>query len=161
MLEVIDLKKTFVKNEQYINEKGKKKTRNIEFNAVEDVSFVANDGQILGILGPNGAGKTTLLRMVGGILTPDAGKVVFDGEDSSLDINKFKRNIGYLSGNTKLYGKLTPREIMSIFASLNGMTKEETKSSIEEITKIMKMEDFIDNRDRKSTRLNSSHANIS
>ena len=146
MLEVIDLKKTFVKNEQYVNEKGKKKTRNIEFNAVEDVSFTANDGQILGILGPNGAGKTTLLRMVGGILTPDAGKVVFNGEDSSIDINKFKRNIGYLSGNTKLYGKLTPREIMSIFASLNGMTSEETKSSIDEIIRVMKMEDFIDNR---------------
>lgn len=146
MLEVMGLKKTFIKNEQYINDKGKKKNKQVEFNAVDGISFSASDGEILGILGPNGAGKTTLLRMIGGILTPDDGKVIFDSEDSAKDLNRFKKNIGYLSGNTKLYKKLTPREIMSTFASLNGMTKEEISKSIENIVDLMKMGDFIDNR---------------
>lgn len=146
MLEVIGLKKIFIKNEQLDKNKGRKKNLQVEFNAVDNISFSVNSGEILGILGPNGAGKTTLLRMIGGILTPDEGKIIHDSQELSNDVNSFKRKIAYLSGNTRLYAKLTPREIMSIFARLNGMTKEETIKSIDQVIKIMKMEEFVDNK---------------
>ena len=54
------------------------KTKKQEFYADNDISFKANDGEILGILGPNGAGKTTLLRIIAGILEPTSGSVNFD-----------------------------------------------------------------------------------
>ena len=63
-------------------------------------------GEIIGILGPNGAGKTTLLRMLGGILTPTSGHIQIDQFDYEKDKNAAKKEIGYLSGNTKLYDRL-------------------------------------------------------
>lgn len=61
MIEVKNLKKKF--------EKIDSQKQKLSFWAVDDISFKANDGEIIGILGPNGAGKTTLLRMIGGIMS--------------------------------------------------------------------------------------------
>ena len=145
MIEVKDICKTFtrvVKDDS--SKKVKKfKTKKEEFLAVNNVSFSAEKGEILGILGPNGAGKTTLLRMLGGILTPTSGNIKIGEYDYSQDKNKAKKHIGYLSGNTKLYGRLSPRELLT---NLYEMPKEEIEDSIEEVIKIMDMEKFIDNR---------------
>ena len=56
----------------------KNKHEKEEIYADQDISFTANDGEIIGILGPNGAGKTTLLRMIAGILEPTEGTILFD-----------------------------------------------------------------------------------
>ncbi|WP_101772835.1 ABC transporter ATP-binding protein [Peptostreptococcus faecalis] len=151
MIEVCNLKKTFSKSvksekETKKNKKNKISTKKIDFNAVDDVSFKVDKGEILGILGPNGAGKTSLLRMIGGILTPTSGEILLDGENTLKDINKLKSKIGYLSGNTKLYARLTPRELLKIFASLYEMEEKDITKSIEEIIDILKMEEFIDNK---------------
>ena len=71
MITVEHITKKFVRN--------KNKKEKEEFYADNDITFKANDGEIIGILGPNGAGKTTLLRMIAGILEPTAGKISFDG----------------------------------------------------------------------------------
>lgn len=157
MIEVRDLCKSFtrvVKDENKKNKKNKKtlskniklKTKKEDFLAVNNVSFTADKGEIIGILGPNGAGKTTLLRMLGGILTPTSGEIKIAGYDYSEDKNAAKKEIGYLSGNTKLYNRLSPRELLSTFGSLYDMDKEEIEKSIEEIIEVMDMESFIDNR---------------
>lgn len=124
----------------------KNRTTKEEFLAVNDVSFTAEKGQIYGILGPNGAGKTTLLRMLGGILTPTSGNLRVMGYDYEKDKEKAKRQIGYLSGNTKLYGRLSPRELFHIFGELYEMSREEIDKAIEEVTKVLNLEGFIDNR---------------
>ena len=70
MIEVKNLSKKFERN---INKKQKE-----SFLAVNNISFEAKPGEVLGILGPNGAGKTTLLRMITGIMKPSEGEVIID-----------------------------------------------------------------------------------
>ncbi len=86
--------------------------------AVDDVSFSVVPGEIYGLLGPNGAGKTTTLRMLATLLSPDSGQARLAGHDLRANSQGVRRSIGYLSGNTGLYGRLTPREILLYFARL-------------------------------------------
>ncbi len=149
MIEANELCKIFtryVKDEEVTNKKKKIKTKKEDFFAVDHISFKARQGEIYGILGPNGAGKTTLLRMLGGILTPTSGEIKLAGYDYNLDRKKVKRKIGYLSGNTKLYGRITPRELFNIFGRLYEMSKNEIEEMTEKIIEIMDMKDFADNR---------------
>lgn len=149
MIEVNDLCKLFtreIKDEKSKNKKRKFITKKEEFLAVNNISFRVNKGEIIGILGPNGAGKTTLLRMLGGILTPTSGTIKIAGKDISKEKNLVKKEIGYLSGNTKLYNRLSPRELLTTFAALYGLEKDEIEKSISNIINIMDMGSFIDNR---------------
>ncbi len=147
IIEVNNLSKTFtreVKDEK--NKLKKLKTKKEEFQAVNNISFTAKEGEIIGILGPNGAGKTTLLRMLGGILTQSSGTIKVMDYDYEYDKDKAKKEIGYLSGNTKLYGRISPRELLRTFASLYEMPKEDIPKAIDEVCEIMSMDKFIDNR---------------
>ena len=152
MIEVSNLIKTFKRdiNEKEETAKSKKRKKTQEsFNAVNDVSITANDGEILGVLGPNGAGKTTLLRMMACLTTPDSGEVtIIDKKDDRVitDPIEIKRNIGYLSENTKLYQRFSPREMLKVFGSVYGMTKEEIDERISLICDVLKMDEFIDNK---------------
>jgi sodium transport system ATP-binding protein len=86
--------------------------------AVTEVSLAVRPGEIVGLLGPNGAGKTTTLRMLAGILSPDRGQVLVDGVDVHIDPIVAKRRIGFLSGDTQLYQRLSPREVLAYFGQL-------------------------------------------
>lgn len=149
MIKVNELCKQFTKTvEDKANRKRKIKfkTKEEDFFAVNHVSFEAKPGEIYGILGPNGAGKTTLLRMLGGILTPTSGSIEVAGYDYALNREAAKKKIGYLSGNTKLYGRLSPRELFKIFGELYEMKPDEIARAIDQVIKVMNMEEFIDNR---------------
>lgn len=138
MLEVTDLKKKFVKID--------KKKRKTEFYADNGISFKASDGEVIGILGPNGAGKTTLLRMIGGILEPTSGSVSFDSlnyKDNELEI---KKNIAYLSGNTKIYNTLTCYELMHMCGEFYDVDSKSLERRIKDISKRLNMEDFLYNK---------------
>ncbi len=143
MIAARELTKQFVRTQK----KGKKE----EFFAVDHVSFEAKDGEILGILGPNGAGKTTLLRMLGCLMEATEGQVHITDQDGSeiTDKESLKARIGYLSENTKLYGRFTVREMLGIFGELYGYNKEEIEKKIQNISDLLKMEEFIDNRIEK------------
>lgn len=126
----------------------------IEFFALRDVSLQANDGEILGILGPNGAGKTTLLRILGNIMMPTQGIVEIMDPQGSIAKNQqeAKQIIGYLSANTKLFQRMTPRELLIFVGNLYGFEKEHSKERAQEIIDLLDMEDFDDNKiDRLST----------
>lgn len=154
MLKAEHLVKTFIKNEK----KGKK----VQFNAVDDISINIKQGEILGILGPNGAGKTTLLRMLGSLMKPTSGQVIMENEEGIIDDDrKIKQSIGYLSGNTKLYGRLSTRELLKIMGDIYGMTKQEIDDRIEEVSQILNMGDFIDNRIEKLSTGQTQRASIS
>ena len=110
--------------------------------AVDAVSFRVRAGEIVGLLGPNGAGKTTTLRMLAGILTPDAGRVTVMGVDIHDDPLEAKRRLGFLSGDTQLYARLTPREVLEYFGRLYGMTHPDLGHRIDELVDQLDMGGF-------------------
>lgn len=117
-----------------------------EFLAVDDISLSVKKGEIVGILGPNGAGKTTLLRMLGGIIVPQTGTIQIG--DLNYQDHKYliKEKIGYLSGNTKLYVRFTPYELLSNFGSIFGIPKDVLEAKIETISQMLEMTEFLHSR---------------
>ncbi len=138
MIKVNKVTKTFIRN--------KNKKEKEEFYADKNISFEANDGEIIGILGPNGAGKTTLLRMVSGILEPTSGTITFDGMDYKNNEIEIKQNIAYLSGNTKLYDTLSAYELLKMCCDIYNVPENEIEKRIKEVTKFLKMESFLYNK---------------
>lgn len=119
-----------------------------EFYAVDHVSLRAQAGEIVGVLGPNGAGKTTLLRLLVGIMQPDSGTVQITDQGGRLltDANERKRHIAYLSNNTKLYERLTPREVLYMLGNIYGIEKREIAARSQRIFETLQMEEFADSR---------------
>lgn len=148
------LVKTFTKHE--------KKNKKVDINAVDGISLSVQTGEIVGILGPNGAGKTTLLRMMSKLMKPTSGMVSLNlgGKEISDEI-EVKRHIGYLSNNTKLYGRFSSRELLQMLGTIYGMTKEETDKKIEAISEVLSMEAFLDNRIEKLSTGQTQRASIS
>lgn len=116
------------------------------FHSVKDVSFACEKGQVLGLLGPNGAGKTTALRLLSTALSPDNGSIELDNIDLVKHPLEARKRIGFLSGATGLYGRLTGRENIEYFAKLHGMSVVQTKQRLDELTELLQMHDFLDRR---------------
>jgi len=98
--------------------------------AVDDISFSVEPGSIFGLLGPNGAGKTTLLRMITGILYPDEGEVIFEG--NRFDPMKDVERIGYMPEERGLYKKMKIGEQALYLAQLKGLEKSDAMKLIKE-----------------------------
>ena len=153
MLEAKHLVKVFEKNE--------KKAKKVLFRAVDDVSLSVKQGEIVGIIGPNGAGKTTLLRMLGCLMHPTEGEIHYtDGEIEITDVTEIKKCIGYLSGNTRLYGRLSTRELLTIVGTIYGLPDEEIPARIRAISDVLGMEEFLDNRIEKLSTGQTQRASI-
>ncbi|HZT44454.1 MAG TPA: ATP-binding cassette domain-containing protein [Chthonomonadaceae bacterium] len=120
--------------------------------AVDGVSFECHAGEIFGLLGPNGAGKTTLLRMLATILEPTSGTATVAGYDIRTQAQEVRQNIGYLSGSTALYERLTAREMVRYFGALYGLPTEAIAAQTEQIFTELDMHEFADSRcDKLST----------
>src|SRR5437870_4144862 len=87
-------------------------------NAVDGLSFSVAAGEIYGVLGPNGAGKTTTLRVLAGMLVPTTGYARVCGLDVSREPLEVRRRLGFLTGTTALYPRLTARELLRYFAKV-------------------------------------------
>jgi sodium transport system ATP-binding protein len=120
--------------------------------AVDDVSFEVHRGEVFGLLGPNGAGKTTTLRVLATLLKPSSGTATVNGFDIVREPEKVREQIGFLSGDMGLYGRLTPVEILDFFGKLNGMDDTRRKRRIDDLTTMLDMKSFVDVRtDKLST----------
>ena len=159
MIRAEGLCKQFMRNK--VGDKKKSQTKE-EFLAVHHVSLKVEDGEIVGILGPNGAGKTTLLRMLGSLMEPTEGNVILTDLKGAevTDMVERKKQIGYLSGNTKLYQRLSVREMLRLFASIYKLDKEETERRIQEIFRVLQMDEFGDNRIGKLSTGQTQRASI-
>ncbi len=114
--------------------------------AVREATIAVDAGEIFGLLGPNGAGKTTLLRMLGTIITPTAGEVLVEGRPAAESPEAARQRIGFLSGNTKLYGRLTARELLRYFGRLYGMADSDIAARSEALADLLDMRGFFDRR---------------
>jgi len=99
--------------------------------AVAELSLSIPEGEIYGLLGPNGAGKTTALRMLAGLLAPTSGEASIAGCVASTV--EAKRRLGYLSGSTGLFGRLTPREVLAYFGRIHDLSLDTIERRISEL----------------------------
>ncbi|CAM3691115.1 MULTISPECIES: ABC transporter ATP-binding protein [Pseudoalteromonas] len=149
MIEVSGLKKKFKLTKDHKKNKLDKidpREDKDYFHSVTDVSFYCAQGEVLGLLGPNGAGKTTTLRMISTALKPDAGSIHIGGENIIKNPLFGRKSIGFLSGSTGLYGRLTVKENIEYFAKLHGMSKAAISSRCDELFDLLDMHSFIDKR---------------
>lgn len=102
--------------------------------AVNNISFTANDNQIVGFLGPNGAGKSTTMKIITGYLEASSGKVLVNGIDVNIDPLEAKKNIGYLPEANPLYYEMYVREYLHFIASLHKI--ENVNDRVEEVIKL-------------------------
>jgi sodium transport system ATP-binding protein len=114
--------------------------------AADGVTFTVKPGEVVGLLGPNGAGKTTILRMLAGILTPSDGTAAIGGVDVRQDPFAVKARLGFLSGDTALYQRLTPREVLRYFGRLHGLRRAELEPRIARLIDDLQMAEFADRR---------------
>jgi sodium transport system ATP-binding protein len=129
-------------------------------DAATAVSFRVAPGEVVGLLGPNGAGKTTVLRMLAGILTPTEGEALVAGHAASTNAFELKRSLGFLSGDTALYQRLTPREVLRYFGRLNAMGEERLSRRIDELVGSFQMQDFANRQCGKLSAGQKQRANV-
>jgi sodium transport system ATP-binding protein len=130
LIKVNNLKKEF-----YDKKRGK-------IQAVDGVNFHCLPGQIFGLLGPNGAGKTTTLRILATMMKPTEGEAMVNGFNVIREAHEVRQSIGFLSGETGLYDRFTPRETLLFFGRINGLSEKLISSRMSDIFKILDMDSF-------------------
>lgn len=139
MIAVHNLSKTFELS------KRERKERNTEATvavAVQDVSFECKPGRVFALLGPNGAGKTTTLRMIASILKPTSGTITVAGYDVTKDSAKARKSMGFLTGSTGLYDRLSAEESVKYFADLFDVSPSDYKQRRDRLFDMLGMNDF-------------------
>jgi ABC-type multidrug transport system ATPase subunit len=102
-------------------------------NALNDVSFQVNKGELFGMIGPDGAGKTTLFRILTTLLLPSQGSAEVAGFDVVKDMKSIRKIVGYMPGKFSLYQDLTITENLEFFATIFNTTVAENLEIIQEI----------------------------
>ncbi|WP_028114809.1 ATP-binding cassette domain-containing protein [Ferrimonas kyonanensis] len=115
-----------------------------QVQALDGLSFKAENGQITGLLGPNGAGKTTALRTLFGLLRADEGLALVNGLDVQQQAMAAKRALGLFPDPFGLYERLTPREYIHYFATLNGLGSKQAHTAVDAVISQMQMQDIAD-----------------
>jgi ABC-2 type transport system ATP-binding protein len=98
--------------------------------AVDQISFEAKPGEIVGFLGPNGAGKSSTMKMITGYLQADGGSILVGGKEVKPTDIESKKKIGYLPELNPLYGEMYVREYLGFIAGLHKVS--EKKKAVEE-----------------------------
>ncbi|MER2490443.1 ABC transporter ATP-binding protein [Catenovulum sediminis] len=116
------------------------------FYALKNVSINCKAAEVVALLGANGAGKTTLLRVLSTALAADSGQIKLNGQEIKQNKLKYRKSIGFLSGTTGLYARLSGYENLQYFSNLYGLDKAQGKVRIDTLIKKLNMQDFIHRR---------------
>lgn len=114
-----------------------------ENQVLKDFSLEVPRGQCLTIIGSSGCGKTTMLKMINGLLTPDTGRILMDGQDiSQTDLTRLRRGIGYAIQNVGLFPHMTVRQNIAYVPSLSKQWDKETeRRQVAELLKTVGLEE--------------------
>ena len=102
-----------------------------QFPAVQNISFTAQRGEILGFLGPNGAGKSTTMRIISGFMPASEGSVSVEGFDVFKEPYEIRRRLGYLPENPPLYQDMTVGSYLKFVARIKGLPRREIHTAVE------------------------------
>ena len=141
MIEVRNISKSYKLSRQQRKEMGANFVGDSVL-AVDNISFSCRPGRIFGLIGPNGAGKTSTLRMIGTMLKPTSGAILVNGFNTVQSPQLVKHSLGFLSGNTGLYDRLTAEEMVRYYADLHKMSDIDFITSRDKIFSLLDMESF-------------------
>jgi ABC-2 type transport system ATP-binding protein len=110
--------------------------------AIQDISFRVAAGEIVGFLGPNGAGKSTTVKIITGMLRPDEGRVLFEGNDIRDDMVAFRAAIGYVPEEAHLYSYLSGLEYLQLVGRLRGIGEALLESKASRLLKLLNLESW-------------------
>jgi ABC-2 type transport system ATP-binding protein len=114
-------------------------------NGLDNVSLNIQHGDSVAFLGANGAGKTTLLKLIGGLLYPTKGSVMVNGYDTVKHNMKARKNVGFvLNEERSFYWRLTGRQNLEFFGTLDNLHGNSLKNKIEELLDVVKLKDASD-----------------
>jgi ABC-2 type transport system ATP-binding protein len=108
---------------------------------VDDVSFVAQPGEVTGYLGPNGSGKSTTFKMVAGLIEATAGEIAFDGSPIHADLLAWKRRLGYVPEEPHLYAHLTGLEYLAMVGDLRDLPSRAVRERIDGLFRLFALHD--------------------
>ncbi|MCA8982878.1 MAG: ATP-binding cassette domain-containing protein [Planctomycetaceae bacterium] len=112
--------------------------------ALREVSFEVRPGEIFGLLGPNGAGKTTCLRILSTVLRPTEGRAIVAGFDVTTHPTQVRQNIGFMSGNTGIYDRMTAWELVEYYGRLYGLPEDLLQQRLHEVFETLQMGEIRD-----------------
>ena len=107
-----------------------------DYTALDDVSIEVPDGSLTALLGPSGSGKSTLLRIIGGLESPDAGRVVIHGEDQT-SIAPQRRGIGFVFQHYAAFKHMTVRDNVAFGLTVRKRPKAEVAAKVDELLEIV------------------------
>ena len=110
-------------------------------NAVNDISFAVESGEIFGFLGPNGAGKSTTIMILTTLLKPTSGQALVSGFDVMTQPKKVRQSIGYVQQESTVDEYLTGRENLFLQAKLNHIPKDQINKRIDEVLELIELSD--------------------
>ena len=115
------------------------KDKNIAFQALDDVSFTIDQGEILALLGPNGAGKTTTVSIIGGYLLPTSGQVILNGQDITTARKRPSIGVSF-GGDLGFYRNATAKQNLQFFADLAKVPFRKKKTEIQRVLSIVELD---------------------
>lgn len=100
------------------------------FLAVDDISFTAKTGEVVGLLGPNGAGKTSTMRMLTGFMPPSEGSAKVAGFDVQTDSIEVRKRVGYLPERIPIYPDMTVNDYVVFWARMRGVRSAKKQAEL-------------------------------
>ncbi|WP_321426318.1 ABC transporter ATP-binding protein [uncultured Bacteroides sp.] len=104
-----------------------------DVEALKNITFSVNPGEMFGLIGPDGAGKTTMFRILTTLIRPNSGNATVDGLDIVKDYKEIRNRVGYMPGRFSLYQDMTVEENLKFFATVFNTTIEENYHLIKDI----------------------------
>ena len=113
-------------------------------NAIDNISFSIGDGEMVGYIGPNGAGKSTTIKILSGILTPDSGTCLVNGQVPWKDRKEYVRQIGVVFGQrSQLWWDIPVMDSFELLQAIYSIPASKYRSKLDELTQLLNLEELL------------------